>query len=354
MCFYKHIKMKRLFSLKNLRLFSVIAGLIIGNILLNPINGFAQVKGGRWTFENNGNDEATWDNVDNNGSLSGAAIFSNTEPKIQADYYLSLEDTSSYGVFTVPDQEELDFNDENFAASLWVDPVEGYDNPQYLLLKGDRSGAVKTNNYALRINNGYLEFIVHSESGANSVARSSFKVIKNKWNFIAVFYNYINSKLYIWNDSQSAPVDTLDFNAPLFPNNNNLYVGTSGENGFKRFWGRIDDIRIGNKVSDIIDQTTGIDFLETKNLPSNFTLEQNYPNPFNPETIIKFSLKKNGFTKLCVYDLLGAQISVLINGELEKGQHEVRFDASSIPSGVYFYELRHGNSSQLKKMVLIK
>ncbi|MDZ7765932.1 MAG: hypothetical protein U5K00_16200 [Melioribacteraceae bacterium] len=101
-------------------------------------------------FENNGNDEASWDNVDNNGLPSGTALFSNVEPKIQGDYYLSLEDSANYGVFTVADQEELDFLDENFAASLWIYPVESYDNPQHLFLKGDRSGSVKTNNYALK------------------------------------------------------------------------------------------------------------------------------------------------------------------------------------------------------------
>ncbi|MDZ7765933.1 MAG: hypothetical protein U5K00_16205 [Melioribacteraceae bacterium] len=115
----------------------------------------------------------------------------------------------------------------------------------------------------------------------------------------------------MWNNNLSDPVDTLDFDAPLFPNDNNLYVGTSGENGFKRFWGRVDDIRIGNKVSDILDEITSIELPDSKNLPLNFNLTQNYPNPFNPETIIKFSLEKKGFTTLYVYDLLGSQVEVL-------------------------------------------
>lgn len=338
----------------NVKYLPVIKGLIVTLILISSSICFAQAKGGRWTFENNGNDVSDWDNVDNNGTRSGTAQFSGTAPVIQGDYYLSLEDSANYGVFTVGDQEELDFNDENFAVSLWVYPVEGYDNPQHLLLKGDRSGTSKTNNYALRINNEYLEFVVHSESGAIKLAKSSFKVIKNEWNFIALFYDYGNSKLYIWNDNKSAPIDTMDFNAPLFPNDNKLYVGTAGENGFKRFWGRIDDIRIGNKVSDIIDNTTSVKLSENKYLPSNFILNQNYPNPFNPETTIEFLLVKKGFTKLSVYNLLGDQIAILINNELDKGQYEVRFNASNLPSGVYFYELQQNNRSELKKMMLLK
>ena len=340
--------------MKSLKLSIALMGLIIGQILLSSSIHFAQTKGGRWMFENNGNDESAWDNVENNGALTGTAQFSNIGTAIQGGYYLSLEDSSNYGVFTVADQEELDFHDENFAVSLWAFPTKGFDNPQHLIMKGDRSGTLKTNNYALRINNEYLEFIVHSESRANKVVKSSFKVVENEWNFIAVFYDYSNSKLYIWNNIESVPIDTLDFNAPLFPNDNNLYVGTSGENGFKRFWGRIDDVRIGNKVSDIIDNETSIESSESKYPPSSFTLNQNYPNPFNPQTVIKFLLVEKGFTKLNVYNLLGAQIATLINGELDKGQHEIRFNANNLSSGVYLYELQKGNRSELKKMILIK
>ncbi|MFO7447669.1 MAG: LamG-like jellyroll fold domain-containing protein [Ignavibacteriaceae bacterium] len=328
--------------------------LVICFISINSSLLFAQTKGARWIFENNGNDIAAWDNFDNNGSLAGTALFANTGAGVEGSYYLSLEDSSDYGVFTVADHEELDFNNENFAISLWVFPVKGYDNPQYLIMKGDRSGAVKTNNYALRVNNGYLELIVHSESGANGVAKSSFKIVENAWNFVAVFYDYNNSILYMWDNNETAPVDTLDFKAPLFPNNNNLYIGTSGENGFKRFWGRIDDVRIGNKISDIINTATSIKPSKINYLPLGFTLNQNYPNPFNPETIIKFSLAGKGFTKLNIYNLLGIQVASLVNEELDKGQYQVRFNAANIPSGIYLYELRQGSRSELKKMVLIK
>jgi len=328
--------------------------LITTFIFLNSANYFAQTKGGRWMFENNGNDESTWDTVDNNGILSGTAMFSNVGLNIQGSYYLSLEDSANFGDFTVDDQSELDFHDENFAASLWSYPIIGYDNPQHLLMKGDRSGTVKTNNYALRINNQVIEFIVHSESGANKVARSSFQVVENEWNFIGVFYDFDNSKLYIWNNHESAPIDTFNFNAPLFPNDNKLYIGTSGENGFKRYWGRIDDVRISNKVSDILDNTTNVELSIINSLPSKFILNQNYPNPFNPETIISFSLTDKGFTKLDVYNLIGSHIVSLIHGEITAGEHKVSFSASNLPSGVYFYKLQQGNRSELKKMIFIK
>ena len=310
--------------------------------------------GGSWTFENNGNDEAIWDAVDNNGTLAGNAFYDNTGSVQQGNYYLSIEDSANYGDFIVPDHEELDFLDENFAASMWYYPVKGYDKTQHLVMKGDRSGAVKNNNYAIRINGEFVEFIVHSESGANKVAKSSYKVVEYQWNFIAVFYDFVNSKLYFWNDAQSTAIDTFDFNAPLFPNNDKLYLGSSGENGFKRFWGRIDDVRISNKESDVLDISTNVEQQNLTTVPNKISLEQNYPNPFNPSTTIEFFLSEKNFTKLDVYNVIGEHVKSIVNQELDKGEHEINFNATNLPSGIYFYKLEQGTNTTLKKMVLLK
>lgn len=328
--------------------------LITSVLFLYSPSNYAQVKGGRWTFENIVTDEATWDEIENNGSLSGDAFFSNADPVIQDSYFLSLEDSANYGVFTVANQAELNFENEALATSLWFYPTKSYDNPQYLFMKGDRSGSVKTNNYALRINNGTVELIVHAESGANRVGRSSFKVANNEWNFVAVFYDYDQSKLYMWNDSESAPIDTIDFTAPLYPNNLKLYVGTSGENGYKRFWGRIDDLRISNKITDIIDNATDIETPNNNSTLAKFSLEQNYPNPFNPTTSIKYLLEQNGFTKLDVYNIIGEHIVNLVNNNVDAGEYTIEFKASTLPSGFYFYTLQQGSFIQTKKMILIK
>jgi hypothetical protein len=88
--------------------------------------------------------------------------------------------------------------------------------------------------------------------------------------------------------------------------------------------------------------------------PKSYTLFQNYPNPFNPSTAIKFNLEESGFVTLKVYDILGNEIAELVKGNLEKGIHEVNFDASAINSGVYLYRLEANNFSQVKKMTLLK
>jgi hypothetical protein len=85
-----------------------------------------------------------------------------------------------------------------------------------------------------------------------------------------------------------------------------------------------------------------------------FNLNQNYPNPFNPSTKINYSVKETGLVKLSVYNLLGEVVSVLVNQNQEAGSYDVKFDASNIQSGVYFYKLESGNQVETKKMILIK
>ena len=95
---------------------------------------------------------------------------------------------------------------------------------------------------------------------------------------------------------------------------------------------------------------------------SNFKLEQNFPNPFNPSTKIKFTIpsvitseaKQSQFVILKVYDILGNELVTLVNKELSPGEYEVEFDASTFPSGIYFYTLHAGSYFETKKMVLMK
>jgi N-acetylneuraminic acid mutarotase len=99
--------------------------------------------------------------------------------------------------------------------------------------------------------------------------------------------------------------------------------------------------------------TTSVEVLST-NIPSFFTLEQNYPNPFNPSTKISFALPERGNVSLKVYDLLGGEVAQLVNGEIEAGSYDLSFNASDLPSGIYFYKLQAGSFVETKKMILLK
>ncbi|HQY52456.1 MAG TPA: T9SS type A sorting domain-containing protein [Ignavibacteria bacterium] len=85
-----------------------------------------------------------------------------------------------------------------------------------------------------------------------------------------------------------------------------------------------------------------------------FVLYQNYPNPFNPVTNLKFNISTKGFTSLKIYNNIGREVAVIVKSELERGTYNYNFDASNLPSGIYFYKLTSGESSIVKKMNLIK
>ena len=88
--------------------------------------------------------------------------------------------------------------------------------------------------------------------------------------------------------------------------------------------------------------------------PLEFALDQNYPNPFNPSTSIQYSIPETGNVRLAVFNLIGEEVAVLVNGTVQAGHYEVSFNASSLPSGVYLYKLQSANSVEVKKMMLLK
>ncbi len=89
-------------------------------------------------------------------------------------------------------------------------------------------------------------------------------------------------------------------------------------------------------------------------IPQQFILAQNYPNPFNPSTTIKYELPNASMVRLSVYDILGREVSVLVNEVKQPGTYTVEWDASKQASGVYFCQCRAGNFVDVKKLVLLK
>ncbi|MDX1378079.1 MAG: T9SS type A sorting domain-containing protein, partial [Anaerolineales bacterium] len=97
----------------------------------------------------------------------------------------------------------------------------------------------------------------------------------------------------------------------------------------------------------------------TVTAPDIFEVQQNYPNPFNPNTTIKYSIPREAFVTIKIFNVLGEKITELVNTNLKAGLHEVVFDASKISSGIYFYlveakAIDGGNYFDTKKMILLK
>ncbi|TDJ55980.1 MAG: choice-of-anchor D domain-containing protein [Ignavibacteria bacterium] len=124
------------------------------------------------------------------------------------------------------------------------------------------------------------------------------------------------------------------------------------------------ELLAGSKEGKVVCFSGGVDTVSTgivneELIPDNFVLYQNYPNPFNPSTKIKFSIPsvETGHApsvQLIVYDILGNEVTTLVNEEKPQGIYEVEFDASMYSSGVYFYQLRSGGFIDVKKMILLK
>jgi hypothetical protein len=89
-------------------------------------------------------------------------------------------------------------------------------------------------------------------------------------------------------------------------------------------------------------------------VPMVYNLYQNYPNPFNPSTTIKFDIPKQDFVNIKIYDLLGREVSELLNERLNAGSYEITMEAGNLSSGVYFYRINTSGFRDVKKMVLIK
>ena len=89
-------------------------------------------------------------------------------------------------------------------------------------------------------------------------------------------------------------------------------------------------------------------------IPDEFSLYQNFPNPFNPSTTIEFAIPEKGFVTLAIYDLLGNEITTLVNKEMNAGLHKVVFNARGLTSGIYIYKITAETFTQTKKMTLIK
>jgi plastocyanin len=88
--------------------------------------------------------------------------------------------------------------------------------------------------------------------------------------------------------------------------------------------------------------------------PGSYDLSQNYPNPFNPKTTIRFSVPGSQNVVLTVYNVLGNKVATLTDGFQTAGVHELEFDASTLPSGIYYYKMQAGEFIAVKKLTLIK
>jgi len=144
--------------------------------------------------------------------------------------------------------------------------------------------------------------------------------------------------------NDSAATDTTAMAAGLETNRRYYWRVRAGNANGWGFW------------SDVWTFTTSpvTSVTETDPVPDTYELTQNYPNPFNPSTAIGFGLPAAGRARLTVYDLLGRQVAVLADEQLSSGRYSRTWDASGVPSGIYYYRIQAGPYTETRKMLLLK
>jgi hypothetical protein len=112
---------------------------------------------------------------------------------------------------------------------------------------------------------------------------------------------------------------------------------------------------IENPIVEIVRWTTTVGVSQIgQEIPDKFALYQNYPNPFNPETVIKYDIPKNGYVNIVIYDLLGKEVSRLVDQYQNAGRYEASFNGVNLSSGIYFYKIEAEDFVQVKRMILLK
>jgi|GEM_PF-3835831 len=188
-------------------------------------------------------------------------------------------------------------------------------------------------NHSLIENQNYSEAVNNMLSIKDNMTLNSDIEKENLFNLGYAYQNYMNDKtnasIYLNELINKYPDDLITQQAKLLLGEENN----------------------SDQQNNMVKKTTEDNII---NLPNDFALTQNYPNPFNPTTIISYQIPTNGFVLLKVFDALGREVKTLVNESKGKGSYNVSFNASSLPSGIYFYQLRAGDYISTKKMVLLK
>jgi len=208
------------------------------------------------------------------------------------------------GVYSAPERLDDNINSSYMDLSAFIDPEENY-----IIFASDRPG-------------GY---------GGTDLYISS-KDTDGSWKGAINMGEPVNSSA--GEDSPFVSADGLY-----------LFFNSDRHQQYDRnpYW--VDAQVIYNLITDVENEDSS---------PVDFYLSQNYPNPFNPTTTISYSIPKQSYVTLKVFDVLGNEIVILVNEEKPKSNYEVEFDARNLSSGVYLYRIEAGKFHDVKKMILLK
>ena len=166
------------------------------------------------------------------------------------------------------------------------------------------------------------------------------------WHWQKIVVDGQNVSVTAWADGEVMP-DTASYSFEAL---------TTAEAPMLIIVGVTDDDSSSVQIDEIWynERPAGLGISDDAPIASRYELGQNYPNPFNPTTHIRFNIPETANAKLTVFNVMGEEVATLVNGVMQAGGHTVSWNAASMPTGVYFYQLESGNFSQTKKLLLVK
>jgi hypothetical protein len=309
-----------------------------------------------YRFNGNTNDAS---GKNNNGINFNATLTADRLGSAGSAYF--FDGSSAY--IQVPVSPSLNFQNA-ITINFWMKVSSFYTREQYILSQGSYSSRLKIS----IIPNNSLRWTIHTNSTVNSGITdldSETKLVQDSLYNVTVLYNGSDYELYLngnldsfssWAGSILQTTIPLTI-AQMLPDNNNY-----------NFRGVLDDIRIYNyalpvsEIENLANITTAVKDKQVASIPKNDLLMQNYPNPFNPTTTISWQLAKSSRVQLKIYDVLGNEVTTLVNEYQSAGLHSISYNPAAggssgrggYASGVYFSELKIDSGTFYKKMVYLK
>jgi hypothetical protein len=260
-------------------------------------------------------------------------------------------ETGSPGVFTGTDVTGWTMLADGTAAATFEivnDPGLAYSGNQVLKITVD---AIGSNTWEPQVFN--TDFPVTSNT---TYAVSAWAASENAGAEIIVTAGSLSPNYHEWGRKNSGSLGMTWTNIAFQFTTRNpeseprggipIHFGMAANSAYLPFEVYLDDIEVTIVSTGVDDQTSS--------LPKTYSLSQNYPNPFNPSTTIEFSIPISSQVTLKIYDVLGHELTTLVNELKQPGTYTIDWDASSFPGGVYFYRLQAGSYTQTKKLVYIK
>jgi hypothetical protein len=281
-----------------------------------------------------------------NGTVSGAMLVADRNGIPESAYMFDGNDD----VIGVSNTPQLNFQ-KGITVSAWLKVGAFFTREAYPLSHGNWE-----NRWKISVTENRFRWTVRSTDGIKDLDSRTVIALDTYYHLVTVydgsdFEIYINGELDAFSSFSGDIAQTsIDLTVgQVLPNIRNY-----------NFRGTIDEVRIHDyaltspAVYELFTAGTKVRSGNPDNSVRTVLLYQNYPNPFNPETMIRFYIPETGHTVLGIFDVLGREVAKLIDLRLEAGEHSALWNASGMPSGVYYYTITNGPRYEVKKMVMVR